>query len=647
MKNNKLRDVLQIMSYVIALFSAMSAIGSASVAHLAVFAILLASAAVFDINKLRRPHRIVFNAVALALIAVMFIRIRYGYVFEALAEVLLCLLATTFAMEPAEKRSWRRPLTMSFAILVSCSAVAVNKSFLFCSISLFVLYSVYFTLLQFLMRGGQELGNDMLKALIKLSLMSFLVVVPLAALIFFAAPRSSAPMFGIHGRTSSASTGYTDSIQLGAAQNIDESSKLAFRVEMEKMSFIPYWRGNILDVFVGNAWMPSGVPINTQMVSDSADSKKIKQVFYLEPSYNSNAVFALDRPVSLYGTNIVYLGESTYANIGFWRGQTLKYSALSNPSAEIKAGMSQFSRQHYLQFPYGRMSRLKKLADDLTRNKKTDREKINVFMKYFSPPVFAYSLKNLPQGDNALEDFVFKTKKGNCEYYASALGAMLRMSGIPSRLIGGYVGGKYNEAGHFYSVLDSNAHVWVEAWLEDEGVWIRLDPTPPSTDEGPSMFSAFDKYLDYSDYLWSRFVFGYNWQLQTKLYENIAVKFRSLSSVRNQIKISVSGIIMPIVLSFVFVALVLLILKILLATQISREALLLKKFDATMARHGYKRKPGQGLLEFADTMKSANEKIAVSAFANLYYSICCTGNKIDDLTAIKLKNITKEIRHIK
>jgi hypothetical protein len=79
-----------------------------------------------------------------------------------------------------------------------------------------------------------------------------------------------------------------------------------------------------------------------------------------------------------------------------------------------------------------------------------------------------------PSADS-LSDFWFESRLGFCSHYASAVAYLARVAGIPSRLVGGYLGGTYNENGDFIQVRQMEAHAWVEVWLEDN--WVRIDPT--------------------------------------------------------------------------------------------------------------------------------------------------------------------------
>jgi hypothetical protein len=77
-----------------------------------------------------------------------------------------------------------------------------------------------------------------------------------------------------------------------------------------------------------------------------------------------------------------------------------------------------------------------------------------------------------------IEAFILGELEGHCEYFASAMVAMARTQGLPSRLINGFAGGVENELGGFIEVTQADAHAWVEIHFEKAG-WVRFDPTPP------------------------------------------------------------------------------------------------------------------------------------------------------------------------
>jgi transglutaminase-like putative cysteine protease len=82
-----------------------------------------------------------------------------------------------------------------------------------------------------------------------------------------------------------------------------------------------------------------------------------------------------------------------------------------------------------------------------------------------------------PVAVDPLEFFLFRSKKGYCEYFASAMGDMLRALGIPTRLVNGFGPGAYDTTIQSFVVRGADAHTWVEAYFPSYG-WIPFEPTP-------------------------------------------------------------------------------------------------------------------------------------------------------------------------
>jgi hypothetical protein len=89
---------------------------------------------------------------------------------------------------------------------------------------------------------------------------------------------------------------------------------------------------------------------------------------------------------------------------------------------------------------------------------------------------FTYDLDAPPLGRDSIDDFLFDTKTGFCEHYASAFTFLMRAAGIPARVVVGYQGGYWNAFAHYLLIRQSDAHAWSEVWLAGRG-WVRVDPT--------------------------------------------------------------------------------------------------------------------------------------------------------------------------
>lgn len=177
--------------------------------------------------------------------------------------------------------------------------------------------------------------------------------------------------------------------------------------------------------------------------------------------------------------------------------------------------------------------RIGELAAEVTRGETTDAAKA-AQLERFLRERFSYSLE-LPQEehDDPISDFLFRRRKGHCEYFASSLAVMLRTQGIPSRVVTGFQSGTFNPLSGWYVIRASDAHSWVEAWFPGQG-WMTLEPTPPDPNPpGFSVVARMQLYFDAMQVLWQDWVLGYDFDRQLTLAARIeqssrAIQFRWL-----------------------------------------------------------------------------------------------------------------------
>jgi protein-glutamine gamma-glutamyltransferase len=89
---------------------------------------------------------------------------------------------------------------------------------------------------------------------------------------------------------------------------------------------------------------------------------------------------------------------------------------------------------------------------------------------------YVYS-ERVPSADLPLEDFLFREEAGYCQQFSGAMALMLRMVGIPARVVAGFSPGSFNRDTGEYRVRDLDAHSWVEVYFTGIG-WVPFDPTP-------------------------------------------------------------------------------------------------------------------------------------------------------------------------
>lgn len=125
-------------------------------------------------------------------------------------------------------------------------------------------------------------------------------------------------------------------------------------------------------------------------------------------------------------------------------------------------------------------------------------------------------------GATPVDDFLFRTRKGHCELFASAMALMLRAVNVPTRVVNGFYGGDYNTVGSYYAVAQSNAHSWTEVYFAGKG-WYTFDATPAGEQVGAtsSRWAKIGEALDYVKYRWIGTMAGYNGDNQEQVYARV------------------------------------------------------------------------------------------------------------------------------
>ncbi len=129
-----------------------------------------------------------------------------------------------------------------------------------------------------------------------------------------------------------------------------------------------------------------------------------------------------------------------------------------------------------LQLPAGFNPRALELGRTLRGKFSDDRTLVREVLAMFRNQNFFYTLTPPLLGQHSVDEFMFNTRRGFCEHYASAFAVVMRAAGIPARIVTGYLGGEVNELGDYLIVRQADAHAWTEVWFSDVG-WVRVDPT--------------------------------------------------------------------------------------------------------------------------------------------------------------------------
>ncbi len=158
----------------------------------------------------------------------------------------------------------------------------------------------------------------------------------------------------------------------------------------------------------------------------------------------------------------------------------------------------------YLQLPDTLPPRVRDLALQITSGRTNEYDRTAASNRGSAPTrVYDLSVPRDPEGVDAVDHFLFETRRGFCEQIASSMAVMLRSIGIPARLVTGYGPGERNPFTGYFEVKQSDAHAWVEVYYPGHG-WVPYDPTfgVPVADPGVAsrfmagpVFAAIARFL--------------------------------------------------------------------------------------------------------------------------------------------------------
>ncbi len=130
----------------------------------------------------------------------------------------------------------------------------------------------------------------------------------------------------------------------------------------------------------------------------------------------------------------------------------------------------------YLQLPPNIPARVKLLAERITKDTTNNYDKATVLEAYLRTFTYNEFIQPPPPDRDVVDYFLFTSRQGYCNYYASAMAVMLRELGIPARAASGYARGEYDSETGVYRIRESDSHTWVEAFFPSYG-WIQFEPT--------------------------------------------------------------------------------------------------------------------------------------------------------------------------
>ncbi len=377
---------------------------------------------------------------------------------------LLSLLLGFKAFESASRRDWQVLLALGFflagmPLLFDQSPLAAA----WLTLSLLAL-----TWAMVLLAGAAPKGS------LRTAISALLLALPMMLVLFVVMPRLPGPLWSMPHDQKRASTGMSDEMEPGSISQLIQNQEPAFSVVFD--GAIPprpslYWRMMIFDDFDGRRWQNIRGVTQERMGLSGGDA--VNYTLTLRPEKSRlPALEYVEGP-----------SESTRMEPGGVlrlekEGEELfRYRARSRPQAAYLTDLSLQDQQFYRRLPVGNpQTRL--LAERLRLQGGDDAGFVRAALEYFRLGAYRYTLSPpLLDGDEPIDQFLFSTRQGFCEHYASAMAVLARAAGLPARVVVGYQGGEYNPVGRFWQVRSSDAHAWVEVWLPSRQQWLRVDPT--------------------------------------------------------------------------------------------------------------------------------------------------------------------------
>lgn len=366
--------------------------------------------------------------------------------------------------------------------------------------------------------------------------------VPLMLVLFLLFPRVPGPLWGLPRDAFAGISGLSETMTPGSLSSLTLSDAVAFRVRFE--SARPrqqdlYWRGPVMWDFDGRTWSSPLFFYPSRNVEATGDP--VSYEITIEP-HSKRWLFALDLPARVPQRAVIstdYLLHSVEPV-----NTRLRYEMTSYLNARFGLVENRYSMNRALQLPTDSNPRALELGRQLRRQHADDRAIINEMLGMFRDQAYHYTLEPPLLGEHPVDEFLFSTRSGFCEHYASAFAVVMRAAGIPARIVTGYQGGEINMLGSYLIVRQADAHAWTELWLENRG-WVRVDPTSavsplrvdrgisaavPRTDPLPLMVRGDIEALrqlrltwDYMANTWNQWVLGYNPERQRWLLSNVGV----------------------------------------------------------------------------------------------------------------------------
>jgi len=377
--------------------------------------------------------------------------------------------------------------------------------------------------------------------------------VPAALVLFVLFPRVQGPLWGLPQDAYTGMSGLSDSMTPGSLSQLILSDAIAFRVEFAgepPRRRALYWRGPVLWDFDGRTWR-LGTPAAMETEPPRRGGSRYEYAVVIEP-HNHNWLFAIEDVASL-PPRTRYLEDGQVVSLAPLRAR-MRYEIASVIEGEIDAREAEHNLRRALRLPPGFNPRARALAESWRAASASDAAVLERAIEHFRRERMTYTLEPPLLGRDSVDEFLYESRAGFCEHFASALVFLMRAAGVPARVVTGYHGGDMNPVDGKFTVRQSDAHAWTEVFLRGRG-WLRVDPTAlsvplrlegglagavPAADTLPLLMRPELEWLRSLRYnwealthQWNLLVLGYNPERQRELMSRFGMQdpdWRELAS---------------------------------------------------------------------------------------------------------------------
>ncbi len=306
-----------------------------------------------------------------------------------------------------------------------------------------------------------------------------LQAIPLMLVLFILFPRIPGPLWRLPGDAHSGMTGLSGQMEPGTISNLAQSDAVAFRVKFLGDAPPPsqrYWRGPSFELTNGKRWWHrdsiNNLPINATPPQVIPSGSGVKYSVLLE-AHNQRWLFMLDMPG--HNQPLGHQQPTLDWQLDYDLHNRIQYEATSWIDYKIKSEDTN-TLAYNTSVPYPISHRMKALIGEWQQQANRTEDIVKSALRFFNQEPFFYTLTPPLLGDDPADEFLFETRQGFCEHYASSFTLLMRAAGIPARVVTGYQGGELNAFDDYLIVRQADAHAWAEVWLPEQG-WVRVDPT--------------------------------------------------------------------------------------------------------------------------------------------------------------------------